>query len=226
MTSQEVNKAYLSAFGPELGPLYYALENEVVWLHAKWLEYRKLFAKSQKRIDLLNEASGFFFRVVQDVLWDDVLLHIARLTDPAKQGRFENLTVARLDLAFQNSSVGSELSKVVEVVKERAQFAREWRNRRIAHRDLSLALDLKARPLPGASRQHVEDVLASIREAMNLLRRHFLDSDMGFEHFLVHDDADLLVHHLSLALRTEAQRRARLLAGDRRPEDFECLPEV
>ena len=89
-TSEDVEKAHLEAFGPNMGPLYHALEDEVTWLHAKWLEYRKLFAKSKESVDFLNETARFFFRVVQDVLWDDVLLHIARLTDPAKQNRFEN----------------------------------------------------------------------------------------------------------------------------------------
>lgn len=212
--------------GPGLGPLYHALENEVTWVHAKWLEYRKLFAKSEKRIDLLNETAGFFFRVVQDVLWDDVLLHIARLTDPARQGRFENLTTSRLEDAFQNTEVGPELSRAMGVVKSRSRFAREWRNRRITHRGLPLTLDSKARPLPGISRQHVEEVLTSIRDVMNLLRHRYLGGAMDFEHFLVHDDADLLVRRLSLATWTEAQRRARLVTGDRRPEDFEYPPEV
>ncbi len=162
-TAEEVKKAHLEAFGPDLGPLYHALEDEVTWFHAKWLEYRKLFAKSEKRIELLNETAGFFFRVVQDVLWDDVLLHIARLTDPAKHGRFENLTLPRLAKGFKNTEIGPEFCQLVDLVESRAEFAREWRNRRIAHRDLPLALDLKAQPLPAISRQHVEEVLADKR---------------------------------------------------------------
>jgi hypothetical protein len=68
----DVERQHLEAFGPEAGPLYHGLHNEVVWLHAKWLEYRKLFAKSDKRIELLNDTAGFFFKVVQDTLWENV----------------------------------------------------------------------------------------------------------------------------------------------------------
>lgn len=225
-TGEQVERAHLKAFGPESGPLYHALHNEVSWIHAKWLEYRKLFAKSEERIDLLNETAGFFFRVVQDVLWDDVLLHIARLTDPAEQGRFQNLTLPRLAEAFSDTEVGPELALSVDAVLSKAEFAREWRNRRIAHRDLPLALDSKAMPLPGISRQHVEAVLASIRQAMNLLHREYVGGDMAFELFLTHDDADSLVHHLSLASWLETRRMERARAGEWRPEDSEYPPEV
>jgi hypothetical protein len=50
--AEEVERAHLDAFGPWLGPVYHAVHNEVGWLHAKWLEYRKLCARSEKRIDL------------------------------------------------------------------------------------------------------------------------------------------------------------------------------
>ncbi len=225
-TAEEVARAHLEAFGPSLGQLYQALEDDVIWMHAKWLEYRKLYAKSEKRIDLLNETTGFFFRVVQDVLWDDVLLHIARLTDPPKLRRFENLTLLRLPEAFKDREVGPEVRKLVDLAKSRAEFAREWRNRRIAHRDLPLALNLKAEPLPGVSRQHVEKVLASMRDVMNLLHRKYLGGDVGFEHFLAHDDADSLVYHLSLASWTEERKRGRLRSGEWRSEDSEIPPEV
>ncbi|WP_408068516.1 AbiU2 domain-containing protein [Vineibacter terrae] len=52
-----------------------------LWLHVKWEEYVELYGKRQSRVDLLNEAAPLFFRIVQDALWADTLLHIARLTD-------------------------------------------------------------------------------------------------------------------------------------------------
>jgi len=225
-SADEVERKHLEAFGRPLGQLYHALEDDVIWIHAKWLEFRKLYGKSEERIDLLNRTAGFFFGVVQKVLWDDVLLHIARLTDPPKQGRFENLTLLRLTDAFKDTEIGVEVRQRVGVTESRAEFAREWRNRRIAHRDLHLALDVNVEPLPGISRQHVQDVLASMRDIMNCLHREYLGGEVGFEHFIARDDADSLVYYLSRAAWDEKQERERLLRGEWRPEDSQPPPEV
>ena len=95
-SSEEVHEEHLRVLGPDLGSLYHVLYNEVTWLHAKWLEYRKLYGHSPERIDLLNQTAAFFFRVVQDVLWEDILLHLARLTGPRKSAGKANLTLLML----------------------------------------------------------------------------------------------------------------------------------
>ena len=70
--------------GPRLGPVYNALWNEVAWLHAKLHEYKQLYGEKPARLELLNRAAGLFFRIVQDTLWEDTLLYLARLTDPPR----------------------------------------------------------------------------------------------------------------------------------------------
>ena len=78
MTAAEVEEV----MGPDLGPLFYALYNEVAWVHATFHEYRQLYGTSKQRVDLLNETAPFFFLVLEGVLWRDILMHINRLTDP------------------------------------------------------------------------------------------------------------------------------------------------
>jgi len=225
-TAEEVERTHLEVLGPVLGPLYHALHNEVAWIHAKWLEYRKLYAKSEERIDLLNETAGFFFRVVQDTLWENVLLHIARLTDPPKQREFENLSLLRLPRAVEDTQAALEIDKLLEIVKSRAEFARNWRNRHIAHRDLYLALNKKAQPLADASRQHVEDVLESFREVLNLIQRRYFGGETAYQYFHALGDADALVSHLSLAVWLEEKRMERFRGGNHSPEDYEYPPKV
>jgi len=221
-SSPEIEQQHLQAFGPELGPVYHALYNEVLWLHSKWLEYRKLYAGSAKRVELLNTAAPFFFYVVQDVLWDDVLLHIARLTDPAKQGSFENLTLLRLCEAVPDPQLAEETRKLVKAAKSRASFARRWRNKQLAHRDLVNSLEPRAKALPSASRQDVEDVLQGFREIMNGLHRAYLHSEVAFRHVCVGPgDADGLVYNLAEALQVEERRQRRAREGRSLPEDFE-----
>ena len=60
-SSEDVREDYVSSMGEELGGCVYALYKETVWVHAKWLEYRELYAHSKERLDLLNRTAGFFF---------------------------------------------------------------------------------------------------------------------------------------------------------------------
>ena len=47
----------------------------------KWNDFVELFGTKETRIDLLNGSAPRFFRIVQNVLWEETLLHLARLTD-------------------------------------------------------------------------------------------------------------------------------------------------
>jgi hypothetical protein len=110
--------------------------------------------------------------------------------------------------------------------QERSEFAREWRNRRLAHQELSLALDGKAEPLPSASRQKIEVVLKSFRKVMNRLHSSYLTSGVAYEHVLASDDATHLVHLLAVATWFENRQTKRFQQGKLLPEDLEGPPEV
>ena len=226
-TADEVRNEHLQVLGLELGTFYHALQNEVTWVHAKWLEYRKLYAGSEKRIDLLNEVAGFFFRVVQDVFWEDVLLHIARLTDPQKSAGKSNLTIYRLAELIPVPNVAEDVRQLVQVAAGKCAFAREWRNRHLAHRDLDLAMEDKhATPLPGVNRQAVTEALGGIAAVLNRVESHYFDSEVAFGHFLAHGDADTLVHQLAVAIRYAKRQRERFRQGRPLREDLEPEPEA
>jgi hypothetical protein len=223
----EVKQEHTQIFGPILGPVYHELYNEVVWLHAKWLEYRKLYAKSEKRIALLNETAAFFFFTIEAVLRENVLLHIARLTDPPVQGKFRNLTLRRLPDLVTDKVLADDLQKLVAESLDRCKFARDLRDKQIAHSDLSFAVDVQATPLPGVSRQIIEDALASFRKIMNRLHEaYFQETEVAFNHFITGSGADALVCHLAEGVRSDKRRRERLRQGKPLPEDWGPPPEV
>ena len=228
LSSEQVEQQLVQAMGPDLGHVFHALSHEVAWLHAKWLEYRKLFAKSEERLDLLNSSAGFFFYTIQKVVWEDVLLHIARLLDPPKQGKHANLSLRMLPdfLRDQEAEPAPTLCWLLEVAEESAGFVRDWRDKHLAHRDLDYAMGRAASPLAAVSRQQVEQALASLRAVLNHLHTHYLGGQVGYEHFWTHSDADELVYHLSVARRAERAQHERLVAGQPLPEDLEAPPAI
>jgi hypothetical protein len=220
-SAEQVLAEHVKVLGPQLGPLYNALYSEVVWLHAKWKQYRILYGDSPERIELLNSVAGFFFRVIQDVLWEDIVLHLARLTDPPQSMGRDNLTLLRLPGAIQEPPLSGELATLIDEVRRESAFARTWRNRHLAHRDLISTVDKGAAPLPGISRAGMERTLIAVRRVLNKIEGHYWRSEIVFEHFLAYDDAESLVAYLKLAVNAETRQRERLLKGRSLPEDIE-----
>src|SRR5437868_4579391 len=93
VTADEAKTEYISKMGSDLGEVYHHLWQEVAFVHRKWNEHVELFGMKPSRIDLMNEAAPAFFRMIQDSLWEDTLLHIARLTDRRTK---DTLTILRL----------------------------------------------------------------------------------------------------------------------------------
>jgi len=197
----------LQRLGLPLGPIYNALYNEVVWLHAKWQQYRILFVESQERLDLLNGTAGFFFSVIQKVLWEDILLHIALLTDRPQSSGKDNLTLLQLIPALQASPIATEIETLVKQAEKHAEFARDLRNRHLAHRDLHLATNDQATPLSEVSRENIEHALGAMRAVLNKMESHFWQSEVLFTRFLAPDDAESLVYYLKVGLDAEKQPR-------------------
>ncbi len=219
-TAEEVKQSHIKEMGSDLGPLYHALWNELVWLYFKWGEYVELFGTKPSRIDLINRAAGYFFRVVQDSLWYDSLLHIARLTDPPESCRKKNLSIQQLPLLIDDHTLKEKVEKLVDVAIEKAEFCRDWRNRRIAHKDLGLALGVGAKSLKPASRAEIKESLTSISNVLNAISLHYMNSEITFEGEKTSDGAVSLLYVLDDGLRAEEERKERLKAGTYRSEDY------
>ena len=83
-TAEEAKQHCTAKMGHKLGVQFAELWQEIVSVHQKWLEYRHLYGTKKSRIDLLNQAAPWFFRMVQDVMWEDIVIHVARLMDASK----------------------------------------------------------------------------------------------------------------------------------------------
>jgi hypothetical protein len=179
---EEVRAAALKAMGSPLGELYDILSNQVAWIHLKWMEHRALFGTSQERIDFLNEAAPVFFAGLQDTLWNDVLLHLCRLTDPEKSMGKRNLTIECLPALISDAALRAKVEGLLKHAKEKTSFARKWRNRRLAHREFPAAITADLESLTPGSRHDIEEALAAIRGVMNCIELYYLKSSLSYEH--------------------------------------------
>lgn len=128
-------------------------------------EHRILF-QSRDDVQLLNAITGGnFLWDVQMIFWDDLMLRLAKLTDPVKGGRRrekKNLTVQLLPGLCRDESLRDEMQRLVNQAVEATNFAREWRNKRIGHTDLQRALSPNPEPLADSSREKAQLALNAI----------------------------------------------------------------
>lgn len=100
-------------------------------------------------------------------------------------------------------------------------FAKGWRDKTLAHRDLDTALGRRAEPLEGIGRAEVEGALESLRAVLNLIHERRLGGSVLFEGLHRIGDADALIALLRIGSLAAKERRARFLAGRPLPSDFE-----
>lgn len=214
--SDAIEARYIRVLGPKLGKVYFELVNEHVWLHDKWREYRALFAGSEDRIELLNRAASRFFGQLDGILWEDVLLHLCRITDPPRVGSHHQLTIQRLSGLHQ----GPEIQTLVDSAVEASAFARDWRNRHIGHRSLARAVDPAARPLAHASHASVETALGVLDDLFNAIHVKHFDGGISFDVPGGPGDVEDLVGVLADGVRVGEAREERFRTGQLLPEDI------
>jgi hypothetical protein len=224
LTADQVHIRNVAIMGEELGSIYSQLWQELAWLYRTWAEYAALFGTRESRVDLLNEAAPAFARIVQDSLWQCVILHIARLTDPPKSVGKRNLSVRALEEAVEDSELKVRVSQAVAEALAASEFCRDWRNRHLAHRDLDLALKRGAEPLQAASLLKVKEALASLSNVLNVVSLKYLECTTSF-------DIDLrvgggpggaisLLYYIDMGVEAEGRRRKKLGSGDLDANDY------
>jgi hypothetical protein len=207
------NKSVLGMPAP-LGEIHHWLHDELAWLHIKWSNFHRLYATSHEQLDLLNAAAPAFFHQLQRMIWEDVLLHLCRLTDPPETMGHANLTISRIPDAIPDPGLRDVVKPLVDDAIQKTRFARDWRNRRLAHQELPASQGQVAAPLAPASGQNVEDALAALRKVMNRVERHYLNESVLYEHSIpVLGGVEALLARLTKGIRAEKAERERKLGG-------------
>ncbi|SNT12189.1 hypothetical protein SAMN05421640_2374 [Ekhidna lutea] len=198
-TAEEVKQEHLEKLGPELGNIYHQLRNELIFIHIKWCEFEELYAH-EERVELMKKNSPNFFYYLQNILFEDVILAITRITESKTNKGKENLTIRHFPSLVSDKLKG-KTGKLIKRINSESSFCRDRRNRKIGHLDKNLALKENPKPLEIASRNKVNQVLDSLAELMNFLQLEYMNSST---HYRVRSD-----HGYFLLQRAERGRKLR-----------------
>lgn len=209
---EEIRTENVKRMGDGLGSQFSALWQELCNIHVEWQEYVVLFGTSRERIELLNKSAPAFFHMIQERFWDATLLSISRFTDPSVMARRTNLTVTSLPALISDTELKAKVQHLVDVAKEKTSFCREWRNRRIAHNDLQLALDATAAPLPEASRHLVNEALKSLSAILGEIEAYYEKGySTDYTDIVIMNGAEDLLYILHEGVTAQSERTRRIM---------------
>lgn len=155
-------------------------------------------------------------------MWEDVLLHIARLTDRPETGGHlrQNLAISKIELLLATKPIHGEIIGLAKKAHDVAAFCRDWRNRRLAHRDFYLAIGDDVKPLAPASREKVRVAMSCLVKFLNIISRHYQNSEIFFEASEAEADAENILCVIDDGLRFEEKRREFVSIGKMVPFEF------
>lgn len=169
-TSKEMLQQYRTQLGTEFGTAFHGLFNDWSLGLLRLTEYRELFGRRED-VALFNKLTGGSFTWdIQHIFWDDLLLRVCRLTDPPRSAGKLNLSITRLP-AFVEKKDPKLCQKVQAYVNgavKKAEFARDWRNRRISHSDWDRVMQ-RGDPLAKATLKQVGSALDAIHTVLNMV---------------------------------------------------------
>lgn len=222
LTSEEAKQECMKNMGKNLGEVYHYLWQELATLYSKWQEFVELFATKPTRIDLMNESSPYFFRIFEDVLWENIVLGIARITDSTRSRGKENLTICKIPDFIIDEDFKKGVETAINIAKKDSNFCRDWRNRRFAHLDYLLSTNKETKQLEIATRNKIETALSSIANVLNIISSNFNNSTTIFNlSGGTFGGGKSLLYYVYYGLKAKKNRRERIKNLKELPGDLE-----
>jgi hypothetical protein len=153
-------------------------------------------------------------------------LGISRLIGPPQSVGKPNLTIRRLPLLCESKIFRDQIQTLVGEATNAGEFANDWRNRHIAHRDLDLALGRPAKMLEAATREKVEVSLSALRNVLNTIEHEYCKGTITVYYAPTLWDAKSLLHVLRDGLLREKDRQQCWNRGERHDDDIKPLEPI
>jgi hypothetical protein len=185
---------------PKIRELFTALDFEVTWLHTIWELYNQLYGTLDENYEIMNSSAPIFFFITQNVLFDEFVLILCRLTDKAstfgyKNASFEQLVNLIDDDKYPDlvNSLRSKLNSITTTYKS----YHIMRDKIVAHNDLLLSLGKGVNKLPEIAKLEAEAAIKDIADFMNEFSENVLDTTAVYKPFLTgYGDGNALIQAL------------------------------
>jgi hypothetical protein len=152
---------------------------------------------------VLNAAGPGLFASIQQLMFDDAILRICRLTDPAGNRHQENLSLERMLDATSWKTTDSAKWKTyrtkLDQVEDICGPCRIHRNKRVSHKNIA-----SLQNLPVATMKMIDDASASIQGFVGAIHSELNQGSAYSFNLLIDGDRD--AKHLMRYLRNRASQ--------------------
>ncbi len=189
--------------------IFQDLCEDLVSLHGKWQLYLDLFS-DRETVDLLNDVAMASFQMLEESLRSDMTMSICRLTDPPQSCGKDNLSIKVL---VDRLGHVRGLTALWDNFHACCNRVRDYRNKRVGHNDLHVALRPHDNPLPNVTRADIEAILAAGAELINHAYRDYVEGgELCFQPLHIGGGKDL-VQCLKSGWEHDQVEHRRLLGG-------------
>jgi hypothetical protein len=176
--------------------IYGYLAGEILRTRAKWIYFRQLFMDDAGRTAKLNKAGGDFFGELMNILVDDLVLSLSRLTDPARNAHQENLTLSLFIEKIQEAGcleLAATLRKKNDTCKEVVSSLRTRRAKRIAHYDSGTIISPDESPLPPLTLKDIRVTIETIESFLGEANTYFTKGTFMWDELRTYNDVETLM---------------------------------
>ena len=162
-----------------LKDLYSSLLGEATLIREQWQMYDVLYG-DEDNVNLLNKSAPMFFWMVDYMFFDNFILALSRLGDPAeqkiRQKTVRNFTLEQLLLGLDQRVQADLIEKLKPLLadyRKKCTAVKEQRNKRVAHSDFNTKMDTAKHPLSDVSRRSIQEALMAAEDYLNLFECYF-----------------------------------------------------
>ncbi len=175
-----------------------ALDREIVLLHFKWIYLKQLFG-TEKHLAVVNATAPSAFSVIEEALFNEILLSLMRLVDPVGSKHQMNLSLRSLLEDIPDEKLRDQVAALEKQIREKVTDIKTWRDKKLAHNDL-LRLLKKSDPVPPIQIFELTAAMQLVRKAMNLIYQFFSQPHVLYDQCVTQKDGNDLIFYLNYGL--------------------------
>ena len=160
----------------------------------------------------MNKAEPLFFYFVQNALFDDTIMHIARLTDKEESRGQKNLTIRGLKDRVDEGEIKSEVEMLTNIAIDKAAICKKIRNKILAHKDIKW-VKKKAHPLKEASQKQVKEAIDAIAAVIKAIWSRYECIRISLKIPEIHAGAYSLLYVIDDGLDANEEWKKQFVAG-------------
>ena len=126
----------------ELQELFLGFREQCIWLRCCYNTYSALYESDDCTKEVLQASAPIFFRDLNTILIEYVLLQICKITDPAESAGRKNLTFEHVNTALRdNHRMTDEIARFSCGLSRYRKLIKDSRNKLISHLDRESVLN-------------------------------------------------------------------------------------